>query len=131
LLNQGNGCGSSSFAPSSSNGNVRFNNKTYGSWKSGRLVYLTVSKSVKAGSVWEVVEMVATREDDALSHSIANTATRHANWAIQKSGRRNIIVKRSETGWNVIPQVRILHVRRTLVVNFQCAQKGAQIQTGR
>jgi hypothetical protein len=71
-----------------------------------------------------MVEMVATREDDDSPFTL-----RHANWAIQQSGRRNKILKRSEAGRKVSQQVRILrilHVRRTLVVKFQtsmCAQK--------
>jgi hypothetical protein len=55
MTSKGKDSGSSSIAPS--NGNVRFNSKTYGSWKSARLAYLSDTKSVKAGSVWEMVEM--------------------------------------------------------------------------
>jgi hypothetical protein len=43
---------------------VRFNNKVYGRWNSARAGYLSVTKSVKAGSVWEMIEMVETGGDE-------------------------------------------------------------------
>jgi hypothetical protein len=82
MTSKGNDTDGSSIAPSSSNKDVRINNKVYGSWKSARAGYLSVTKSVKDGSVWEMIEMVEI-------HTSLQLPRHHASLEIHRSGRHN------------------------------------------
>jgi hypothetical protein len=90
MTSKGNDTAGSSIAPSSSKQDVRFNDKVYGSWKSAQAGYFSVTKSVRAGSVWGMIEMVETGEDDDSPFIlVAKTATHHASLEIHRSGRHN------------------------------------------
>jgi hypothetical protein len=69
----------SSIALSSSNEDVRFNNKDYGGWKSARAGYLSVTQSVKVGSVWETIEMSDMDEGSPFVLRVEKTAIHHAS----------------------------------------------------